>query len=159
MYEKWTHYTYDSPLGRMCIQDDGIGIARIDWESAGKPPKGEPEEIPRIKEAHRQLCEYFAGERKTFELVLRPRGTAFQKKVWNALKKIPYGEIRSYGEVAEMIDNPKGARAVGMANNRNPIPIMIPCHRVVSSTGKLAGYAADIEIKKALLEIEGVEIK
>lgn len=105
-----------------------------------------------------QLNEYFKRERKLFEFPFRISGTEFQKKVYRELLKIPYGEIRSYKDIAEAIDNPKGARAVGNANNRNRIPIVIPCHRVIGNDGRLVGYAGGLDIKKKLLEIEGIKL-
>lgn len=101
-----------------------------------------------------QVCEYLKGERKTFEFPYELQGTGFQKKVWNALCQIPYGETRSYKQIAEAVGNPKASRAVGMANNRNPIAIAIPCHRVVGADGSLVGYAGGLDMKKALLELE-----
>ena len=106
-----------------------------------------------MKEAA-QLEQYFAGRRKTFELPLAPEGTAFQLKVWQALQEIPYGETRSYGQIARAVGNEKAARAVGMANNQNPISIIIPCHRVIGADGKLVGYGGGLERKACLLELE-----
>lgn len=107
-----------------------------------------------IKEAARQLQEYLDGNRTSFELPLNPQGTEFQKNVWKALCQIPYGETRSYKQVAEAIGNPKAPRAVGMANNKNPIMIIIPCHRVIGSNGSLIGYAGGLHIKERLLALE-----
>ena len=101
-----------------------------------------------------QLKEYFGGKRKIFDLPLKPEGTEFQLRDWDALRRIPYGETRSYKDIAEEIDCPKGFRAVGMANNKNPIGIIIPCHRVVGANGKLVGYAGGMEKKEFLLELE-----
>jgi methylated-DNA-[protein]-cysteine S-methyltransferase len=111
-------------------------------------------ETPLIKEASKQLGEYFNKKRKIFDLPLILNGTDFQIKVWNALKIIPYGETRSYGEIAAMTGNPKASRAVGNVNNRNQIHIVIPCHRVIGSDGSLTGYAAGLDIKQSLLELE-----
>ena len=107
-----------------------------------------------LKKAVSQLEEYFLGQRKEFTLPLNPQGTPFQKQVWEALRTIPYGETRSYKEVAIAIGNPKACRAVGMANNKNPIAIITPCHRVVGANGKMVGYAGGLGIKEALLEVE-----
>lgn len=107
-----------------------------------------------MDKAFLEIKEYLEGKRKTFDVPLAPKGTAFQQKVWNALRTIPYGETRSYSEIAEMIGNPKACRAVGMANNKNPIIIMIPCHRVVGKNGSLAGYACGLEKKEYLLNLE-----
>lgn len=101
-----------------------------------------------------ELAEYFAGKRKKFDLPLKQEGTQFQKKVWQELKQIPYGETKTYGEIAKLIDKPKASRAVGMANHNNPILILVPCHRVIGADGSLTGYAAGIEAKKYLLEFE-----
>lgn len=111
-------------------------------------------ETPLLKEAEKQLQEYFTGKRKTFDLPLNPQGTKFMKEVWTALQEIPYGKTKTYGEIAKKVGNPKAARAVGMANHRNPIPIMIPCHRVIGSHGKLVGYALGMDKKEFLLEWE-----
>lgn len=105
-------------------------------------------------ETENQLKEYFNGIRKKFTIPLNPKGTEFMKKVWETLKKIPYGEVRTYKQIAEEIENAKAVRAVGMANHNNPIPIIIPCHRVIGSNGKLVGYALGLDIKKTLLDLE-----
>ena len=111
-------------------------------------------ETPLIKKAAAQLNEYFNGERKTFDFPLAPRGTEFQLTVWKALQTIPYGKTCSYGQLAAKIGNPKACRAVGMANNRNPIAIIIPCHRVIGSNGSLTGYAGGLELKDKLIRLE-----
>ena len=112
------------------------------------------QETTLIKEAYFQLTEYLKGERKTFDLPLNPHGTEFQKRVWKALCEIPYGETRTYKQIAEAIGNPKAVRAVGMANNRNPLLIVVPCHRVIGADGKLVGYAAGLDKKAFLLRLE-----
>ena len=114
----------------------------------------EPKDTPLLKETEKQLIEYFEGTRTTFDVPLNPKGTKFMKKVWTALQEIPYGEVQTYGQIAKKIGNPKAARAVGMANHRNPIPIIIPCHRVIGVNNKLVGYALGIEMKKFLLQWE-----
>ena len=125
-----------------------IGTTRVEpWE-------GWVEDPGRFKEAQQQLAEYFNGQRKVFELDLDPQGTDFQKKVWKQLIKIPYGQTVSYGELARRIGNPKASRAVGMANGRNPISIIIPCHRVIGSNGSLTGFGGGIEVKQYLLDLE-----
>lgn len=111
-------------------------------------------ETPLLAEACRQLGQYFAGERRGFDLPLAPRGTAFQVKVWQALLTIPYGVTRTYRDIAELAGCPKGFRAVGMANHRNPISIIIPCHRVVGTGGSLTGYGGGLETKRFLLDLE-----
>ena len=107
-----------------------------------------------LLEAKKQLEEYFEGKRKKFDLPLKQAGTEFQKKVWKALKEIPYGKTRTYKEVAKMVGNEKASRAVGMANNKNNIPIIVPCHRVIGSDGKLVGYALGLDMKRYLLDLE-----
>ena len=111
----------------------------------------------REKELEKQLMEYMRGERKSFSIPLNPKGTQFQKKVWNELLKIPYGEVRTYGEIAEAVGCTKGARAVGLACNKNPIIILIPCHRVVGKNGKLTGYACGIDVKEKFLSLENAK--
>ena len=106
------------------------------------------------REARRQLEEYFAGRRQTFDLPLRPQGTEFQRRVWEELLQIPYGQTATYGKIAQRIGNPNAARAVGQACNANPIPIFIPCHRVVGSNSRLTGFALGLNVKTALLELE-----
>lgn len=106
------------------------------------------------EQAIAQIREYFAGNRTNFDIPLAPEGTDFQQQVWNALRNIPYGETRTYKQIAQAIGNPKAVRAVGMANNKNPIAILIPCHRVIGSNGKLVGYAGGLDIKKQLLNLE-----
>jgi len=113
-------------------------------------------ETPLIKKAAKQIEEYFNGKRKVFDLPYVLHGTDFQVKVWEALVKIPYGETRSYAEIAAITGNPKACRAVGMANNRNPIPIIIPCHRVIGSNGSLTGFAGGLDLKQKLLDLEKV---
>ena len=107
-----------------------------------------------LQKVEKELQEYFHGTRKSFNFTYEPEGTEFQKKVWKALEEIPYGETRTYKEIATNIGNPNASRAVGMANNKNPLMIVIPCHRVIGSNGKLVGYAGGLEMKKDLLEME-----
>ena len=145
-------FFYETPVGKLCIgEEDGV-IVRTTWSKI--PTEYILEETELILQCKMQLDEYFRGERKTFDLPLAPKGTDFQKKVWNALQKIPYGETKTYGEIAAAVGNPKAARAVGMANNKNPIGIIIPCHRVVGANGKLVGYAGGMDKKEWLLQIE-----
>jgi len=117
------------------------------------------EETPLLKKAAEQLKDYLAGNRQIFDLPLDPKGTEFQKAVWRTLPDIPFGEICSYKQIAQAIDNPKACRAVGMANNKNPILIVIPCHRVIGSDGSLVGYDGGIALKEKLLKLEGFEVK
>ena len=117
-------------------------------------PSGKPKKTKTIEKYISQLEEYFAGKRKTFDIPIKLEGTPFHKKVWEALQKIPYGGTRTYGEIAKAIGSPKAARAVGGANNKNPIGIVVPCHRVIGADGSLTGYACGLEIKKYLLDLE-----
>lgn len=109
---------------------------------------------PILDEAEEQLKAYMGGNLHAFSIPLDPEGTAFQKKVWKSMMEIPYGETRTYGEIATLIGSPKGARAVGMAANKNPIPIIIPCHRIIGTSGKLVGYAGGLSLKERLLQLE-----
>jgi len=146
---------YDSPIGMLCIVANEKGITKVQYAFDVKERLNVVDaKSPLLKESVRQLIEYFLGVRKEFSLPLNPQGTDFQMRTWNALLRIPYGETRSYKQVAEAIDCPKGCRAVGLANNRNPIPIIIPCHRVIGADGNLTGYAGGLEVKKQLLAIE-----
>ena len=144
-------YSYETKLGSVTIvEEDGSLLAITTHRSY----QGMCQETTLIKEAYLQLTEYLKGERKIFDLPLKPHGTEFQKRVWKALCEIPYGETRCYKQIAEAIGNPKAVRAVGMANNRNPLLIVVPCHRVIGANGKLVGYAAGIEKKEFLLKLE-----
>ena len=145
-------FFYDTIIGKVGIAEDGIGITDV---FLGDHLIGvDVRETELIKEAAKQLDEYFKGERQMFTVKLNPKGTLFQQDVWKALLEIPYGETRSYKQVAERVGNPKASRAVGMANNKNPIFIIIPCHRVIGSTGKLVGYGGGIGVKEKLLNLE-----
>ena len=136
------------------IAEDEAAISNL-FFGKDKPPEGfEERETPLIKNAAKQLEEYFRGKLKVFDLPLAFHGTQFKEKVWKALQTIPYGETRSYGEIAAIIKKPKASRAVGMANHNNPISIIIPCHRVIGHDGSLTGYAGGLELKKKLLELE-----
>ena len=112
--------------------------------------------LPLFEEAHRQLEEYFAGVRQNFDLPLDPGGTDFQRRVWRALLDIPYGKAISYRELAQQVDRPKGFQAVGQANGKNPLPILIPCHRVIAADGSLGGYSGGLDRKRFLLDLEGI---
>ena len=148
-------FTYETILGSVTfVEENGTLLAVTPHRSY----EGVCQETPLIKEACRQLSEYLKGERKTFDLPLNPKGTDFQKCVWRALCDIPYGETRTYKQIAEAIGNPKAVRAVGMANNRNPITIIVPCHRVIGANGKLVGYGGGLEMKEFLLRLEKVSI-
>lgn len=145
-------FFYDTPVGKLCIGEEDDSITRVTWSKV--PQEYIQEETELILNCKIQLEEYFAGNRKQFDLPLAPKGTDFQKRVWKALTDIPYGETRTYGEIAAAVGSPKAARAVGMANNKNPIGIIIPCHRVVGADGKLVGYAGGMEKKEWLLNLE-----
>jgi len=146
-------FYYETKIGKIGITEGGKAITNIYF---GESPSKDINliETPLLKEAYKQLQEYFHGKRKTFQLPLAPKGTDFQQKVWEALRKIPYGSTCSYKDVAIKIGNINACRAVGMANNRNPIPIIIPCHRVIGTNGKLVGYGGGLKIKEMLLKIE-----
>ncbi len=144
----------ETPLGTLTIISDDTHLKSIHF-GVKKGDFIEVSEHPILDLTIEQLTKYFDGKLKTFDLPLSPEGTPFQKVVWNALEKIPYGETLSYGDVAVMIGNPKSVRAVGQANNKNPIPIIIPCHRVLGKDGSLVGYAGGLETKKFLLYLEG----
>lgn len=147
-------FYYDTKIGRLEIEENGEAITKIDFARKEIKESIDKKETLLLKEAIKQLNEYFEGKRNLFDLPLAPEGTDFQRKVWNALKEIPFGETRSYGEIAKVIGNEKASRAVGMANNKNPIMIVIPCHRVIGANGKLVGYAGGIEVKEKLLKLE-----
>lgn len=148
-----------SPIGELFVVSDGTAITEIHFEShhGDAPPNcaevgvGAVELLDRAAE---QLAEYFAGERREFDLPVAPRGTEFQRRAWAQLLEIPYGETLTYGEQARRIDAPTASRAVGAANGANPIPIVIPCHRVVGANGSLTGYAGGVDVKRALLDLE-----
>lgn len=143
------YYSKNTPIGFITIFEDNGKITALEFCR-----RADGEESTLIKKAFEELEAYFRGELKNFHIPLSPQGTDFQIEVWNALIQIPYGETKSYKEIAEMIDNPKAMRAVGNANNKNPIPIFIPCHRVIGANGSLIGYAGGLDIKKKLLELE-----
>lgn len=144
-------YLYQASIGKIWIAADENVIYRI---SCFEISDVEEKETPVIRDAYKQICDYLHGKRKTFDLLLAPQGTPFQKTVWEELMKIPYGEIRSYKQVAEAIGNPKACRAVGMANNKNPLLIVIPCHRVIGTNGALVGYGGGLDKKSYLLKLE-----
>lgn len=148
------YYTYDTILGSVTFVEENGALVVITTHPY-HPKEEIYQETPVIKEAFRQLSEYFSGKRKTFNLPLLLKGTDFQKQVWQALLKIPFGETRSYKQIAEAIGNPKAVRAVGMANNKNPLLIVVPCHRVIGVNGKLVGYAVGLDKKEYLLRLEG----
>ena len=155
----YVYKTMKSPVGELKLVASDKGLAAILWENddpkrvrLGEVTKNE--QHPVLLEAERQLRAYFAGELERFSVALDFNGTEFQKKVWQALLTIPFGETRSYGEIAEQVGSPKAVRAVGAANGRNPISIIAPCHRVIGANGKLTGFAGGLEAKACLLGIE-----
>lgn len=148
-------FYYQTPIGKIGIAESDNQITDLYFESNTiLAEKYNVKETDILKEANKQLQEYFDGKRKDFCLPLAPSGTEFMKAVWNSLNSIPYGETRSYKEIAQSVNKTKAYRAVGLANNRNPIPIFIPCHRVIGKNKKLVGYGGGLEIKKYLLELE-----
>jgi len=147
-------YYYETKLGKIIIAEDSNQITDLSIADQFHDDAIEMNETELLKEAGKQLIEYLDGKRSEFTVPLNPQGTDFQRRVWGILKQIPYGETRSYKQVAEAIGNPKASRAVGMANNRNPIMLMIPCHRVIGSNGSLVGYAGGLPLKELLLKLE-----
>lgn len=144
-------YSYETILGPVTfVEEDGALLAI----STHRSFEGMVQETSLIKEAHLQFSKYLKGERKEFDIPFRMKGTKFQKQVWTALCEIPYGETRSYKQIAEAIGNPKAVRAVGMANNRNPLLVVVPCHRVIGANGQLVGYAGGLDKKEFLLRLE-----
>ncbi len=142
---------YQTKIGRIKIAQEGDAIVEINVTESEKESE---KETPLIKKTIKELEEYFEGKRKFFDIPISIKGTEFQEKVWEALLRIPYGETKSYEDIAKMIGCPKGARAVGMANHNNKIIIIIPCHRVIGKDGKLIGYAGGLPVKEKLLQIE-----
>ncbi len=155
-----TCHDFDTPIGTLRIVGDESGVERIDLPNAAAgDPHPEWRErrrsLPRpLREAKRQLLEYFGGERREFDLPIAPAGTTFQQRVWSELRRIPYGETTSYGELARRIGKPTASRAVGAANGRNPLAIVVPCHRVIGANGALVGYGGGLPVKEALLALE-----
>lgn len=147
-------FFYESEVGRIGITENNGRITNVYITDDELPEDMQLCETPLLKEAVKQLKSYFSGELKEFTLPLEPSGTAFMKQVWSALCEIPYGETATYGKIAEKVGAPKAARAVGLANNRNPIPIFLPCHRVIGADGSLTGYRGGLEMKKLLLDLE-----
>jgi len=154
-----TLYSYmDSPLGDMLVARNEAGLVCLNFQDGDSPvmPVAEwQRDDGALVDVATQLTEYFGGTRRTFDLPLVPQGTSFQMQVWQALQTIPYGKTVSYGELAEQIDRPTASRAVGAANGKNPLPIVIPCHRVIGRDGALTGYGGGVHIKAALLMLEG----
>ncbi|MDI3417413.1 methylated-DNA--[protein]-cysteine S-methyltransferase [Streptomyces luteolus] len=156
-----THTLLDSPYGPLTlVATDGALSGLYMTDQRHRPPEENfglrvaPDEAP-FAEAARQLGEYFTGDRHTFDLPLHLAGTPFQRRVWEGLSTIPYGETRTYGELAAQLGKPNASRAVGLANGKNPLGIVVPCHRVVGANGSLTGYGGGLDRKRRLLELEG----
>ena len=143
----------DTPFGPMVLEGEET-LTRLWLPNALPDNRGREEESPLLRAARTQLLEYLSGARRSFDLPLDPAGTAFQRSVWEALRAIPYGQTRTYGEIAAAVGRPRAVRAVGKANHVNPLPIFIPCHRVVGKNGALTGYAGGLDLKSALLALE-----
>jgi methylated-DNA-[protein]-cysteine S-methyltransferase len=151
-------FSFESKIGNLNIYEANKKIFRIEYNEEKIDKEYIFEMTPTIENATRQIEEYLNGDRKIFNVPIELYGTEFQVKVWNELLKIPYGETKTYKEIAMNIQNEKAYRAVGRANNKNPIPIIVPCHRVVGSDQSLVGYKGGLEIKKALLDIENAKV-
>jgi len=148
----------DSPVGRLLLAGDGDSLIQVGFQSGPRPLRPADSWIvdgAPFRAVVAQLHEYFAGKRRRFDLPLAPRGTDFQRRVWRALTEIPYGNTISYGELARRIGKPSASRAVGLANGANPLPIIVPCHRVIGADGSLTGFGGGLPIKRRLLALEG----
>lgn len=153
-------HTYDSPIGPLVLAGRHDQLVSLHLPGSDDPlPDGEARATPILKRAAKQLAEYFAGKRKDFALELAPEGTAFQRSVWAKLQQIRYGETWSYGDLAKAIGKPAASRAVGAANGRNPIAIIIPCHRVIGANGSLTGFGGGLPAKKYLLQLESAQLR
>jgi methylated-DNA-[protein]-cysteine S-methyltransferase len=153
---EWT--TVPTPLGDLLLVAVDGALVKAHFAPFDEPDTAPTPHAPVLVEAARQLAEHFAGERTDFDLPLAPPGTAFQQRVWDELCRIPYGTTTTYGELAERLGDPRCVRAVGLANGRNPIAVVVPCHRVIGSDGKLRGYAGGIERKQRLLALESASL-
>jgi methylated-DNA-[protein]-cysteine S-methyltransferase len=152
----------NAPVGRLLLAGNDEGLWLIEFERPRHPEprvtEWEPGDTALLRETRRQLVAYFAGRQRTFDLPIATRGTLFQRRVWHALREIPYGTTRSYADIARQLGTPNATRAVGAANGRNPVPIIVPCHRVLGSDGSLTGFGGGIETKRFLLRLEGAAI-
>lgn len=151
-------FFYETDIGKIGIAENGKAITNVYFNNGQILEEFNIEETDLLRKAGKELKEYFNGERTEFDIPLEVDGTDFRKSVWKELCNIPYGETCTYGDIAKRIGNPKASRAVGLANNKNRIPIFIPCHRVIGANGKLVGFAGGIEIKKYLLDLESKRI-
>ncbi|MBR0383843.1 MAG: methylated-DNA--[Eubacteriaceae bacterium] len=146
----------ETPAGLLMLTSTDSVLIGVKWVE--DKIKKETESRPILEQTKSQLNEYFEGHRKTFNLSLEARGTAFQKRVWRVIRQIPYGQLRSYQDIANAIDSPSAPRAVGRANNKNPLAVIIPCHRVIGTNGLLTGYVGGLDIKKDLIDLEKMRI-
>ena len=149
--------TFDSPVGELLAVGDERSLTKLHMQDSRRPTRVGADwerDDGRFAGLREQLGEYFAGERREFDLELELRGSEFERRVWNALREIPYGETRAYGQIATAIGAPGRARAVGAANGRNPIAVVVPCHRVIGADGSLTGYAGGLQRKRLLLDLE-----
>jgi methylated-DNA-[protein]-cysteine S-methyltransferase len=147
-------HSIDTPIGTLWLEADGAGLSCIAFDG----PAGSHSDDPLLREAESQLQAYFAGELTRFDLPLSPRGTEFQRRVWDAVAQVPYGTTTTYSAVAATLGRPSACRAVGAANGRNPLPIVVPCHRVVGASGALTGYGGGLGRKRALLDLEAAAV-
>ena len=157
MANRFTYY--DSPLGTVTLQANEQGLLGVWFETHTTKPDDlgtQEDSFPIFQSVKEQLERYFAGDAVQFDVPIAAKGTPFQQSVWHALTTIPYGETWSYAQLADAIGNPKAVRAVGLANGKNPVSVIVPCHRVIGKNGKLTGYAGGIERKQRLLTIEGI---
>ncbi len=147
-------YTFHTPIGFLTIREEEQKLTNLLWRAASEKMMKNERHSDFLHEVYTQVNEYFAGRRRQFDVALKYEGTPFQQSVWRQLQKIPYGETRSYQEIAIGIGNEKAVRAVGQANNKNPIMIIIPCHRVIHKNGDITGFACGVEVKQYLLDLE-----
>lgn len=147
-------FFYQTEIGRIGIAENGTAITDLYFDGRKPPDDSRVQETALLKKAGEQLTDYLAGKRNNFDLPFAYGGTEFQQSVWRALQTIPYGETWSYKQLADAVGNAKASRAVGMANNKNPLPIFIPCHRVIGANGGLVGYAGGLDVKEHLLKLE-----
>lgn len=164
LHGKLSYKLVGSPIGVLKLVASAQGLVAILWENDNPRRVRLGDEVeeashPMVVQTEMELREYFAGKRNTFSVSLDMRGTTFQKQVWKALLAIPFGETRTYGDLAKRLGNPSATRAVGAANGRNPIAIIVPCHRVIGANGNLTGFAGGLEAKAHLLNLEGAEIR
>jgi len=161
--ETWYSYRTSSPVGPLFLAASARGLLRLEFQARMMKLDSEAIQLRESKQALapylRELEQYFAGERHQFSISLDLRGTDFQLKCWQALLDIPYGETRTYGDIAQAIGHPHAFRAVGMSNNRNPVAIVVPCHRVIASDGSLCGYGGGLNVKRKLLDLERAHIR